>query len=267
MIAAAAAPRQPHFSARKDHKTLSADGCTVMSAFYLRQLSLQQKGYATPALNDVLYLHFKNFGAIDNLVPYHGLKSLWLEGNALTAISGLSTLHSLRCLFLNQNAISTIQDIQHLHLHTLNISNNLIKTTLGLPKTLCTLQIAHNFICTLADLEPLSICQDLTVLDISNNKITDPATLAALLPCTQLRVLSTLGNECARFTSNYRKTVVFMMKELVYFEDSPVSDHERLRITAWGANGLDGERAERERQNAERVSGDQRAFDGMSCLI
>jgi hypothetical protein len=46
-------------AARRNAKRVDEKGNTLMTLAYLKQLSKEQKGYMTPELNDVLYLHFK----------------------------------------------------------------------------------------------------------------------------------------------------------------------------------------------------------------
>lgn len=60
-----------------------------MTLKYLKQICKEQKGYQTPELNDILYLHFKGFAKIENMDAYFGLKSLWLEGNGIAKIENL----------------------------------------------------------------------------------------------------------------------------------------------------------------------------------
>jgi hypothetical protein len=62
---------------------------TLMTLRYLKQICKEQKGYQTPELNDIIYLHFKGFAKIENLDAYFGLKSLWLEGNGIGKIENL----------------------------------------------------------------------------------------------------------------------------------------------------------------------------------
>lgn len=133
-----------------------------MTPAYLKQLCKEQKGYQTPALNDIIYLHFKGFSRIENLEEYTGLKSVWLEGNGMSEIENLGIaaidighLKELKCLFLQQNCISEMRNLDDLVvLDTLNVSNNLIKSISGLDnlKALKTLQISHNYLKTAQDI-------------------------------------------------------------------------------------------------------------------
>lgn len=85
-----------HFISRP----LFAMDTAKMTPQELRRICKDAKGYATPHLNDKLYCHFKGFAALsrDALAPYTGIKSLFLEGNALSSLDGLPELPELRCL-------------------------------------------------------------------------------------------------------------------------------------------------------------------------
>lgn len=65
------------------------NGNNIVTEAYLRELCEANGQYATPILNDTLYLHFKGFRKIENLESYTNLKSIWLECNGITQISGL----------------------------------------------------------------------------------------------------------------------------------------------------------------------------------
>ena len=59
-------------------------GERMLTESYLKKLCEQNGQFSSPALNDVLYLNFLGFRAIENLEEYTNLKSIWLESNCLT---------------------------------------------------------------------------------------------------------------------------------------------------------------------------------------
>lgn len=61
--------------------------------------------YTTPSLNDILYLHFKGFEAIENMESFTGVRVIYFEGNCLEQIRGLSKNFELRSLYFHQNLI------------------------------------------------------------------------------------------------------------------------------------------------------------------
>jgi hypothetical protein len=91
-----------------------------MTLPYLQELAKEQKGYSTPELNDHLYLHYKGFSKLSpSIGAYFGLKTLWLEGNALSQLEYLGTLASwmdspgclstLTCFFVHYRALNFIK--------------------------------------------------------------------------------------------------------------------------------------------------------------
>ena len=60
-----------------------------ITAAYLREHCRDNDLYMTPHLNTVLYLHHKGFKKIENLEAYTGLKTIWLENNAIKVIENL----------------------------------------------------------------------------------------------------------------------------------------------------------------------------------
>ena len=64
----------------------------------LKILCKKNKLYQTPYLNDRLFLHFQGFRKIENLDAYINVKSLWLEGNAISKIENVSHLKDLTCM-------------------------------------------------------------------------------------------------------------------------------------------------------------------------
>ena len=116
-----------------------------MTVDAIKKICKEHKGYSTPALNDILYLHFQGFGKIENLELYTGIKCLWLEANGIQAIENLDNQMELKCLYLQQNLLNEITNLEPLvQLHTLNVSNNYISKIRNLVPTIHTLQISKN---------------------------------------------------------------------------------------------------------------------------
>ena len=67
-----------------------------MSREWLKALCRENKQYTTPALNDTLHLHFQGFSRLEALDEYTGLKSVFLEGNALETLDGLQVCADAR---------------------------------------------------------------------------------------------------------------------------------------------------------------------------
>ena len=85
-----------------------------MSKSELQKVALEHGGYATPYLNDTLYLHFKGYRRIENLEEYTDLKSLLLHSNGFSKLENVNKLHELRCLFLQQNCLTKIENLEGL---------------------------------------------------------------------------------------------------------------------------------------------------------
>ncbi|KAL0248663.1 hypothetical protein GEMRC1_003897 [Eukaryota sp. GEM-RC1] len=218
---------------------------TVMTAALLRDLCKKQKLYTTPNLNEVMYLHYQGFLAIDNLEPYTAIKSLWLEGNGLKSLNGLSAQTDLRCLYAQENCISKIDHISHLSLlDQLNLSNNFVShlENLSTLPNLRALHLKKNQLSDADSIRHLIECPSISVLDLSDNVLDDTGIIEVLEQMPNLKVL---------------KTLLSTLPNLTYLDDRPVFDAERMLVKAWAEGGLEAEQKERERQRVEKLDKDK----------
>ncbi|XP_035776389.1 dynein assembly factor 1, axonemal homolog [Anopheles albimanus] len=216
----------------------------------------KNKLYLTPHLNDVLYLHYSGYNAIECLEEYVGLKCLWLECNAISSISGLEHQPQLRCLYLHNNLIKRIENLEHCkQLDTLNLSHNHITKiencgTDVLP-ILNTLNLSHNYLKTVDSVAELRKCDFVSVLDISHNRIEDIAVVKILGDMKGLRVLTLTGNPVVNEIPAYRKTLILECKSLTYLDTRPVFEKDRACAEAWKRGGYEEERKEHLRWKRE----------------
>jgi len=194
------------------------NGKSMLTEEYIAEVCEQNGGYATPYLNDILYLHFKGFRKIQCLEKYKHIKCLWLESNGLQKIEGLENNKKLRMIFLQQNMIRDIENVCHLtKLVKLNLSNNLITKITGLKGLveLQTLQLNHNNISSTADCEELKELPSLSQLELKNNKLEDKDEIVPFF--SQLKGLHALylqNNPAIRVVTQYRKTLVAALPQL-----------------------------------------------------
>lgn len=216
----------------------------------------RNKLYTTPALNDVLYLHFQGFPLIENLDEYTGLKCLWLESNAISKIEGLDQQAKLKSLFLQNNLITKIENLDNCkELDTLVLSHNYMKSLENccsqvLP-VLNTLNVSHNQLRDVAGLEILKHCNNVSILDLSFNKIDDVMVVKVLSEMPSLHVLTMTGNPVVSSITNYRKTMILECKSLTYLDSRPVFPRDRACAEAWKRGGFSAEKREHEQWNRE----------------
>ncbi|XP_062546415.1 dynein axonemal assembly factor 1 homolog [Armigeres subalbatus] len=209
----------------------------------------KNKLYITPHLNDILYLNYSGYNAIESLEEYVGLKCLWLECNAISEIKGLEYQTELKCLYLQNNLISKIENLDTCkQLDTLNLSHNHINRIencgYDILPVLNTLNVSHNYLRTAEHLDNLRYCHFVSVLDISHNRIEDLAIVKILGDMKELRVLTLTGNPVVNEIPSYRKTLILECKNLTYLDTRPVTDRDRACAEAWKRGGYEEERKE-----------------------
>ncbi|KAL5964826.1 Dynein assembly factor 1 axonemal [Taenia solium] len=227
-----------------------------MTKEVLRKICKEQKLYQTPYLNDILYLHYRGFGWIENLEDYTGLRCLFLDVNGIDEIAGLDYQTEMRCLFMSKNLIRRIENLDHMvHLDTLDVSHNMISKieNLSMLPVLKKLVISHNKLETLEDIVHLRDCKALTVVDLQQNRIDNAAVLEEIFAqMPNLRVLYNQGNPFVREMKYYRKNFINQCKELTYLDDRPVFPKDRACAEAFYSGGPDEEcRVRKELNDAE----------------
>ena len=215
-----------------------------MSGEELRRVALEHGGYATPSLNDTLYLHGKGYRSIANLDEYTNLASLWLQSNGFVRIEGLDNLPGLRCLFLQQNAFTRIEGLARLtSLVQLDLSDNSIRFVEGLSHLphLATLNLSKNVLEDASSIAHLKECRKLSALDLSKNSLEGGDVVACLAGIATLTSLNLEGNPLARKVAHLRKKVIINCKNLRYL-DRPVFAEERAAVEAWEHGGAQAEK-------------------------
>ena len=125
------------------------------------------------------------------------------------------------------------------------------------------LDLSGNVIESIDDCEELQQLPSLSHLDMKNNQIDDRDKIVPFLAEIQsLRALYLKGNPCQRHMSMYRKTLTAHLKQLIYLDDRPVFEGERLFADAWLAGGAEAEKAARTAYQEEKHGQRQRQLDG-----
>jgi len=215
--------------------------------------------YCTPELNDILYLHYKGFEAIENLEQFTELKVLYIEGNAISKIENLGYCSKLKCLYLQENLVKKIENLENLEeLVSLNLSDNLIEVIEGLGnnKQLENLQLKRNRIGIhgLSDISHLRELKSVSALDLSNNNIdceNYEDFIQIIESMDSLAVLYLQNNPICKKIPNYRKTLISKLKNLKYLDDRPVFPEDRRFAEAFCKGGLEEEKNERQKYKDE----------------
>jgi hypothetical protein len=235
-------------------------GNPILTEKYLIDLCEENQQYLTPKLNTCLYLHYKGFAKIEALDKYENLACLWLESNGIRKIENISHLEGLRTIYLHQNIVSKIEGLSTLtKLVTLNLSHNNIKVieNLGGCYSLKNLDLSHNMIVDYKDCIGLKDCPSLTNVDISHNYIEyEDELLDFYFQFQNIICFYFKGNPAIRKIKMYRKKIINGFKKLLYLDDRPVKDLDRIAAEAWVEGGLELEQIKRkeylEAENARK---------------
>ncbi|KAH0619496.1 hypothetical protein JD844_000156 [Phrynosoma platyrhinos] len=133
-------------------------------------------------------------------------------------------------------------------------------------KVLHTLQIAHNMLETVEDIQHLQECPSISVLDLSHNRLDDPNILDVLETMPDLRVLNLMGNDVIKKIANYRRTLTIRLKHLTYLDDRPVFPKDRACAEAWATGGREAEKKERETWETKERKKIQNSIDALTAI-
>jgi hypothetical protein len=224
-------------------------GNSILTEKYVIDLCEENQQYLTPKLNTCLYLHYKGFSKIQALDKYVNVACLWLESNGIHEIENISHMTELRTLYLHQNIISKIEGLSTLtKLVTLNLSHNNIKEidNLGGCVSLKNLDLSHNMIVDYNDCKGLKACPSLTSVDLSHNHIEyDDKILDFYFQFQNFVCFYFKGNPAIRKIKMYRKKLICGFKKLLYLDDRPVKEIDRIAAVAWMEGGPDLENQKR----------------------
>jgi dynein assembly factor 1 len=190
-------------------KSMSSDifqGLPEMSLSELKRCALEQGGYETPELNDILYLHYKGYKCVScyfelllvvSLLRYasnHHFRLTALMHNVAYKITNeilgrkienLNRYMRLKTLYLDSNGLEKIDNIEHLsELRCLFLNKNLIGTieNLGGLSNLVQLDLSDNKI---SHIQGLSVLPNLATLNLSRNYLSDGVSISHLKECSQ----------------------------------------------------------------------------------
>ena len=115
------------------------------------------------------------------------------------------------------------------------------------------LDLSHNRITNVADCEGLKESSSLTSIDLSHNLIEySEDILPFFFTLQNILVLYMKANPCVRKIKNYRREFISGLKNLVYFDDRPVFEVDRLSFDAWRQGGVEGEKEARKEYMQEQ---------------
>ena len=233
---------------KKLEPPIDEKGIPILTKKFIQQCCEKNELFITPHLNTMLYLHYIGIRKITNLEEYTDVRCLYMQNNAIEKIEGLDRLIAIRCLYLQSNCITEIGGLDCLkNLNTLNLSHNFIKKLTNLDKltVLETLDVSYNHLSCADDISGLSYCPSITDLNISNNQIETEDGIIELLGKMKYLCLYMSGNDFVKAMQNYRKKVINAIKSLVYLDDMPVKETDKIFAEAFAQGGIQSEKEAR----------------------
>lgn len=213
--------------------------------------------YATPELNEILYLHHRGITRIRNLQPYRGLRCLHIESNALSRLDGLEELTELTQLYVDGNILENLAGIERLRkLRHLNANDNSLSTLEHVRDhpSLQTIFVRGNRIRTAEAFAALQTCASLTSLDVAQNDIEDVTVLDEIKSIQSIELLHfARGNPAAVSIEGYRHVLTSALPSLRWLDDAEIHPEIDRRVAeAHLTGGPDRELAEIRAIRAER---------------
>ncbi|CAJ1337138.1 unnamed protein product [Effrenium voratum] len=227
-------------------ETHADPGIPRITAALLRKSCLENRGFETPDLNEVLILHYKGFRKIEGLDAYCNVRSLFLECNGISKIENLEGMPQLVSLYLQSNCIRRIENLEPLReLQYLNLSHNSICEVEGLGslQRLDTLNLSANKFEDASQLRGLAERPTLRSVDVSCNYFEDGDSLLAFwaqnMPNVQCLYLH--HNPCSRGLKDVRRRLISELRLLRWLDERPVTGLERAGCEAWASGGKEAE--------------------------
>eukprot|EP00439_Symbiodinium_sp_Y106_P058136 s597_g8.t1 len=221
-------------------------GIPRMTPEVLVKSCMENRGYETPELNEVLILHYKGFRKIEGLEAYWNVRSLFLECNGIRKLENLECMPELVSLYIQSNCIAEIEGLDTLqNLQYLNLSHNSLSRVQGLENLhrLETLNLSANKMEDVAALAGLAERPTLKSVDVSCNYFEDGESLLAFwsehLP--QVECVYIHHNPCSRALKDARRRLVSTLPKLRWIDERPVTAIERAGCEAWAQGGKDAE--------------------------
>ena len=192
-------------------------------------------------------MQYYGFSDIGSLHPYRSLHTLFLNNNAIEVIQNLECLTEFTVINLSYNRIRKFQGLKTLvNLHTIDLSNNLIEfipeEEISTISRLSQLKIRHNKLTTYESMKAIKqLSNSLTYLDLSSNTdfAYDPLFYSEFLQEMKLvTVLSLQNTVFNRSVGSYRKETINVAPTLLFLDDRPVTEDEKLLAQAWKQGGL-----------------------------